>query len=1059
MVTIARKRHAQRHKHPKPFNFVSGFIYTGAVIVSITLGALFYRGYRDAGKAHARANPGEEYVSPDLPPGAKVITRAAKIAAGIQKSAVTPAPAPKPATVPTSSPTASAPEVAAPPVFHPPEPARASPAMPDLKPLSQIPWTSSQVQLNEAQQVKLMPIADTSVLATPAAAQNYNGGLASELPVRGNTAFLLTRYDAAAIKGWTVSKATWHAKVKRGTAKALSFSTILTDWDEGPGQLTEPAPGATFSWASHKKRTWRADGAPVTSVIRGNGYSRCALGIPDPLDNGAEQWISVNVDPVIVQAMVAGASYGIAICDEKGRFGSNLSFVSRENSNDCPFLEVTGASTDIEAPGSIRDLEAFAHPDLRMKNGVGVLLTWKATGDDGDRGQAFKYDVRYAISDAKFESSAEVPRHAIPHPQVSGQSDRMIIEGLDPDTTYDFFIRAVDDAGQEGAVVETTLTTAGLLPLPVAEAPRLFDSTPIDIAAGVATLQILDEAVLVDPVSGKSLNKPDLSEKQATQGYLWDRTSRTMHLRAARNETVGFLIVLGKKGARAPMIKISAQPFRSAKAELAGEGMRFFRTWYTTCLTGRSGSGFVGDALKPLSGYMTFPSTDNPILKQAFQTVYAELHVPSSAEPGLYPGSLVFTTSEGVNSSVNVILTVLPTVLPDRSNFVLELAAPSTLASLHRKDLLNPNDSMPIEIKYDQLARDHRCTLAMIPYARNGSYPAPLVPKVSDKALNLKLDWTDWDRRFGKYLDSSTPATHIVLPLFENWPTPFESGYLCANQEVPGNAGIRVYMGLADEIHGCMSSDYWRSWRTAVQQIGSHFQNKGWVKTAAHVWLNNGPTPDYKGRYPPWSFLNPVYRDDLVALESFAQITKADTAAQWPANSLTFRANVPDGSVLAAYGNELFDLLSVGDPNAFVWADLRTRAATYGTTLWFQNESIPLGPAPVWVNATALSFFLEGADGWSMFETVGRPENWTKGQPQCLVYPGVDEPFPSHRLKALRRAQQDIELLILLQKKMSWTREQLGEFVRRYLPGERGAYTPSADELYALRYAVHELLK
>ena len=92
-------------------------------------------------------------------------------------------------------------------------------------------------------------------------------------------------------------------------------------------------------------------------------------------------------------------------------------------------------------------------------------------------------------------------------------------------------------------------------------------------------------------------------------------------------------------------------------------------------------------------------------------------------------------------------------------------------------------------------------------------------------------------------------------------------------------------------------------------------------------------------------------------------------------------------------------------------------------------------------------------------ETVGQPDNWMKGLPQCLLYPGVDAPVPSHRLKALRRAQQDIEMLILLQKKMGWTREQLGEFARKYLPGERGAYTPSADDLYALRYAVQELLK
>ena len=83
-----RKRHVThpRHKPVVPFNFVSGLVYAAAVIVSIALGGLFYKGIRNAQiKTHAKPK-GAAVAYPDLPPGAKVVSRAEREAAAARNA-------------------------------------------------------------------------------------------------------------------------------------------------------------------------------------------------------------------------------------------------------------------------------------------------------------------------------------------------------------------------------------------------------------------------------------------------------------------------------------------------------------------------------------------------------------------------------------------------------------------------------------------------------------------------------------------------------------------------------------------------------------------------------------------------------------------------------------------------------------------------------------------------------------------------------------------------------------------------------------------------------------
>jgi hypothetical protein len=259
-----------------------------------------------------------------------------------------------------------------------------------------------------------------------------------------------------------------------------------------------------------------------------------------------------------------------------------------------------------------------------------------------------------------------------------------------------------------------------------------------------------------------------------------------------------------------------------------------------------------------------------------------------------------------------------------------------------------------------------------------------------------------------------------------------------------------------------MNSDYWRAFRVALKQFADHFKMLNGRNTTAHVWLNNGPTANYNGKAPPWFLGNPLYRDDFLALEAFAQVSGTE-APSFPGSQFAFRINVPDPAALAQYGLQRFSILSAADRSSAAWRLLRERAGMTGEKLWLRMNALPLEDSTAEIETIGLRYFLESADGWTIRDVVGRPEHMALAEPQSLFYCGlplnIEGPLPSLRLKALRRVQQDIEYLLLLQDKMKWTREQLADYVYQIVPRLEKSPAIGSGEIYRLRFAVQEMLK
>ena len=1064
-----------RRKHAMPFNFASGLIYSITAIAAVTLGAFFYRSVRNAPEpALGSPSPGEE--SPVVPPGSKVITRDGQVSqmpAAPREPYQPPAEEPRtPAAVPIAQPAVTAAQPAVEASAPPAEPQ----SMPDLVLPAPPAWKPTAVSDVIPGKVSLKALADTAiVLGRAGGADEKNGGAATELPLRGNEQFFIAQYDLERVRGWSITKAHWFGKVNSGRVRTLGFSTIPAPWQEGTGTPDAPAEGgATLHWADHGKTQWCGDGAPLAYLIRGGGGSFFSTGDPAEGQGDPDTWVQIEMDPAIVQALIAGTAHGIAVTDEKGQLGTATTIASKENSRFAQYIEVVGTRSDITQPGTLANLAAWAHPDLRRESSVGVVLTWTATGDDGDQGQAFSYEIRYAPAPAVMDRTRLLPPELTPRPQHSGSPDKAIIEGLEPDTLYTFFVRAVDEVGQPGTFASVDIKTPQPIQMPATERPTAYPDEAIDILAGALTLRVAEETELVDPVTGEGRAGGGRKTRRTDAGsFLWDRSSRTLRLRAARNETIGALLVLGIKQGALPPIEFSTLPLERAKRPLGGDGFRFHRVWYSAAPASGARRVWNGDALIPIKGRMNIENMPNKIAGQTHQAVHAELHVPAAAEPGTYLGGMRIANEAGVETALNVILDVLPATMPPEPTFIVELLAPPTLAMLYKKDVSNTDDAGPVEVAYHRIAREHRCTLAILSYLPNGSSSSPFIPPINGAGLDLDIpSWSAWDGRFQRLLDGtafmgssmgSAPVSHMILPVFDNWPTSFETSLLRAEDAFPlENEKYHVYGGRSDEIEACLAPDYWRGIRAAVRQFRDHFRTRGWRETTAHFWLNNNPSANYTGKPPLWYLGTPVYRDDFLALENYARFARADIAT-WPAGGLAIRVAVTNAAALAAYGTGLFSLLTTSDTEPHAWRQLRRRAETTGETLWFESPVVPMAQEPASIEASALGYFLEGADGWSIRETVGRPENWPRAAPQSLLYCGAplqtDAPAASLRLKVLRRTVQDIEYLVLLQKKMGWNRRQLADFVCRQVPTL--ATQPNdvgSHDLHTLRMAAQALL-
>ncbi len=124
---------------------------------------------------------------------------------------------------------------------------------------------------------------------------------------------------------------------------------------------------------------------------------------------------------------------------------------------ECIQLDIT--QPDVLPPAPIVDLAATTAGTERDR----IQLTWTATGDNANIGQATRYDLRYSTSPiADMDSfNAATPVSGLPVPQSAGNQEQFTVTGLASGTTYEFALVAYDKGNNTSGLSNVVTATTG----------------------------------------------------------------------------------------------------------------------------------------------------------------------------------------------------------------------------------------------------------------------------------------------------------------------------------------------------------------------------------------------------------------------------------------------------------------------------------------------------------------------------------------------------------------------------------------------------------------------
>lgn len=888
-------------------------------------------------------------------------------------------------------------------------------------------------------EVKLRCVADTNVSSFPAE-RNFNYGQSSRLRLKGVEMLALFAFDNTPIDGWKVERATLYLRYAGGERKlrTLGISTIAAPWQEGTGSAEAKPHEACFAWRTLDSARWAGAQTDFTDVSFTAGNTIASYG--DITDRG-DGWFSVPVDPRLVQATLAGASYGLAVTDEKGQTRANNDIYSREQSNSAPYLVVEGAPQSAPQMPA-KPLKVTMSPDPRhadFRSGA-VELTVTPGAD------TFSYDVGY--SQSANSNPEQAPRYVLPL-ATPGKPQTFHISGLKPDNVLSLELVPVSATGVRGTpwrlIGNTSPTHPQPAPLPQPKAATATVPAPKTPANDAIRVRAYPDTEKADPVTGNLLEEKTTGNEV---NAVWD--GGKVLLDSARNEFVGFqLLVEALQLPSKPITVTLPARFQSADGKrMMVPKCELFRDWYV-----KEGNWFPEVCL-PLSGPFAIPAADNAVPNQRNQSLTVDLLVPREALPGLYRGTITVTVAGSGPLNVPVELTVNTLTLPDRLGFDISLNTYGTVGGPFGLDDRTP-EYRALEREYHRMAHRHRSTLAVLGYSHTGNISTNYAPPLLGKGGALLVsDWSAWDAQFGPYLDGSAfadlprkgvPVTHLYLPFHEAWPVDIRDHYRYQPTILDYPATITEHALKAGPIEELTDADLANGFVNITRAFAEHIRQKGWTRTDFQFYQNDkhySKDPKQGGRGTSWWLLDePNHRDDWLALAYFNRLFVKGRSGT-PGVSLPMREDISRPQWQRDYLDGLVDLMVVSGELYQKGPMLRELQERTHMRYWNYGSANAVQRSNLEAEAWAVRAWLAGADAIVPWQSVGDDSNYAHPDETALLMPGkrlgINGPVVSLRLKALRRAQQDAEYLRLLAAAKSWDRAQVAAALRKLLPLETG---------------------
>jgi len=300
---------------------------------------------------------------------------------------------------------------------------------------------------DDVTQLTLPCIADTMVSNYPSE-QDLNCGGRTVLRLKGTQGIVFMQFDVSQAAGMEVQGARLYIYSDDTTDipfNVTSISTIVEPWVEGDGNYTIVWGASCWNWREYNTVPWLGDPSHKASEV--------CLGANGSLVNsnptfyyvdtgepgiGGGKWSYAHIDPELVQALIDGRAYGLALYQPS--IYENDDIRSREQYGKEPYLVVWGLM-DTTAPGRITDLQVLSTGHGR------ATLQWTAPGDDGYQGRASTYEIRWiegTLNEITWTVANSVANP--PTPSDAGTVEVFEVTDLPPGATIQLGIKTSDGA-------------------------------------------------------------------------------------------------------------------------------------------------------------------------------------------------------------------------------------------------------------------------------------------------------------------------------------------------------------------------------------------------------------------------------------------------------------------------------------------------------------------------------------------------------------------------------------------------------------------------------------
>jgi hypothetical protein len=358
--------------------------------------------------------------------------------------------------------------------------------------------------------------------------------------------------------------------------------------------------------------------------------------------------------------------------------------------------------------------------------------------------------------------------------------------------------------------------------------------------------------------------------KLAEQNVIFSKSRSSICLAGARNEVVAFqVVVLGEAKNIAPSITALKGP-----GEIALSDAAFSIVAFVQC-----SGGIQPDLCVPLSlckGQFSVPYDLKGLAEvpgQKAGVLLVEVRIPADAKAGEYSGKLKL--SGGVESEFNLKLTVWDFAIPAQPTVVFDVNSYGSPLKDLQMDAPTGYKSAPkavidAEHEFYRMFNRHRMYLNILPYHSQRGHPT-YAPALNGDGANTKVDWKNWEERFGPVLsgeifDDKTPPPYFYLPFNLHWPYGYSHDEKLDDKRIDFRKNPKDY-------RASLVPAYEETFAAVAKQFVDHFAEKNYKNTVFQVYLNHTAADAKTHSNSAWRLDEPYDKYGFAVLQWYAKLT------------------------------------------------------------------------------------------------------------------------------------------------------------------------------------------